>query len=135
MKLFKKLAIMTMALAFCCGGAALTACGGGDDTKDSSTPTESSVEQTAEAYTFTVLNADGSAAANVNVQLCALGNASVCYMPMATDTNGKVTYNPMSFPGKGEYEIHLFDASMNAVEFDGPVTTPTVYGEITLTLK
>ena len=129
MKFLKKLAVITMAFTLCFGaGAALTACGGGADN-------ESSVEQTVTAYTFTVLNKDGSAAKDINVQLCVLGNAAACYMPMATDASGKVTYNPMGFPGEGEYEIHLFDLNMNALEFTGPVSTPTVYGEITLTLK
>lgn len=130
MRFFKKLAIFAMAFTFCCGaGLALTACGG-ENTPDSS------VEQTAEGYEFTVRNADGSAAANVNVQLCVLGNAAACYMPMATDANGKVVYNPIGFPGKGEYEIHLLSQDLStSLEFTGPVTTPTVYGEITLTLK
>ena len=122
MKILKKIAALSMALGFCFGaGAALTAC--------------TSVEQTATAYEFTVLNADGTPAKDINVQLCVLGNAAACFMPVATDANGKVTYNPMGFPGEGEYEIHLFDLSMNALAFTGPVSTPTVFGEITLTLK
>ena len=135
MKLFKSLAIFTMALGFCFAAGAC----GGDTDSTSSTPsnssTQSSVEQTTDAYVFTVLNADGSAAQGVNVQLCVLGNSAACFMPVATDANGKVSYNPMGFPGAGEYEIHLFDLSMQPLEFDGPVSTPTVYGEITLTLK
>ncbi len=128
MKLFKKLAVLCMALTLCFGaGAALTACGG--NTEDSST------EQTAECYVFTVLNADGTAAKDINVQLCVLDNAAACYMPMATDANGKISYTPIGFPGEGEYEIHLFDLSMKPLEFTGPVSTPTVFGEITLTLK
>ena len=127
MKILKKIAVLSMALMLCFGaGAALTACGGN---KDNGT----SVEQTATAYEFTVLNADGTPAKDVKVQLCVLGNAAACYMPVATDANGKVTYNPMGFPGEGEYEIHLFDLSMNALTVDGPVSTPTVFGEITLT--
>jgi len=129
MKLFKKIAVLCMALTLCFGaGAALTACGGNDET--------SSSEQTVTAYTFTVLNADGTAAKDINVQLCVLGNAAACYMPMATDANGKVTYNPPGFPGEGEYEIHLLSKDLStSLEFNGPVSTPTVYGEITLTLK
>ena len=109
-------------------GAMISACGGDNGNGTSS-------EQTENAYIFTVLNADGTAAVGVNVQLCALGNASVCYMPVATDANGKANYAPMGFPGAGEYEIHLLDEYNHPLEFDGPVSTPTIYSEITLTLK
>jgi hypothetical protein len=129
MKFLKTLILFTMALGLCFTAAA---CGG--DTDETSN-TQSSVEQTTEGYTFIVLNADGTPAQGVNVQLCVLGNAAACYMPIATDASGKVIYNPMGFPGAGEYEIHLFDLNMSALEFTGPVSTPTVYGEITLTLK
>ena len=134
MKLFKKLAMVTMALILSLGaGAMITSCGGDTD----NTSTNSSVEQTTEGYTFIVLNVDGSAAANVNVQLCTLnpdGSLGACFMPVATDANGKAIYSAV--PGAGEYEIHLFDASMvNALEFTGDTTTPAAYSEITLTLK
>ena len=129
MKLFKKIAMVTMALMLSFGtGAMISACGGDNGNGTSS-------EQTENAYIFTVLNADGTAAVGVNVQLCALGNASVCYMPVATDANGKANYAPMGFPGAGEYEIHLLDEYNHPLEFDGPVSTPTIYSEITLTLK
>ena len=132
MKFLKTLVLFTMALGLCFTAAA---CGG--DTSETSSP-QSSVEQTTEGYTFIVLNADGTPAQNVNVQLCVLGNAAACYMPVATDANGKVTYNPAGFPGAGEYEIHLLSQDLSTptpLAFDGPVSTPTVYGEITLTLK
>ena len=54
-------------------------------------------------------------------------------MPVATDANGKANYT--STPGAGEYEIHLLDENNFPLEFDGPVSTPTIYSEITLTLK
>ena len=130
MKVLKKIAVLSMALMFCFGaGAMLTACG---DSKDNS----SSVEQAATAYEFIVLNADGTPAKNVSVQLCTLGNEPACYMPITTDANGKVTYNPIGFPGEGEYEIHLLNQDLSAsLEFNGPVTTPTISSKITLTLK
>ena len=125
MKLFKKLATLTMALGFCFGaGATVAACGGNEQTTS------------AIAYEFIILNADGSAAEGVNVQLCVLGNAATCYMPIAADAHGKVIYTPAGFPGKGEYEIHLLSADYStSLEFDGPVSTPTIYSTIILTLK
>ena len=125
MKLFKRLAMMAMTLGFCfCAGATVAACGGNEQTTS------------ATAYVFIILNEDGSAAEGVNVQLCVLGNAAACYMPIAADANGKVIYTPAGFPGKGEYEIHLLSADYStSLEFNGPVSTPTVYSTITLTLK
>ena len=130
MKLFKRLAMMAMALGFCfCAGATVAACGGDNGNGTSS-------EQTTNAYTFIVLNADGSAAEGVNVQLCVLGNSAACFMPVAADANGEVVYTPTGFPGAGEYEIHLLSADYStSLEFNGPVTTPTIYSTITLTLK
>lgn len=155
MKLLKKLAIFISAIALCIGASA---CMGGDNASSSSSVAsnsvvsseaessvasssveESSVESSAElpatAYTFIVLNADGTPAANVQVQLCMLGNSAACFMPMPTNENGIVEYTAMGFPGEGEYEIHLLDASYAPLEFNGPVSTPTVYSTITLTLK
>ena len=139
MKLLKKLAILSMAFTLCFGaGAALTACGGNEENSSSvsSEASDNSAEQNLTAYEFTVLNADGSAATNVNVQLCVLGNGAACFMPVLTDKDGKASYNPTGFPGAGEYEIHLYDQTMTtSLEFDGTETTPTVFSKITLTLK
>lgn len=156
MKLLKKLAILATALTLCLGViAAFTACGGGNNSSsssvssNSSTVSSSSVESSVEAsseessedapataYTFVVFNSDGTPAENINVQLCVLGNSAACFMPMLTDANGVVEYVPTGFPGEGEYEIHLFDSTMvTALEFTGPVSTPTIFGTITLTLK
>ena len=129
MKFLKQLVLFTMALGLCFTAAA---CGGNTDETSN---TQSSVEQTTEGYTFIVLNADGTPAQNVNVQLCVLGNAASCFMPMPTDANGEVEYTPERFPGEGEYEIHLLSATYEALEFTGPVSTPTTFGTITLTLK
>lgn len=131
MKFLKTLVLFTMALGLC-----FTAAACGDNTNETSN-TQSSVEQTTEGYTFIVLNADGTPAQGVCIKLCILGNKGACFMPMATDASGKVIYNPMGFPGAGEYEISIVSASNydESLEFTGPVSTPTVYGEITLTLK
>ncbi len=147
MKLLKKLTILATALTLCLGAiTAFTACDGGDDHSSSSVSSvESSIETSSEesseeasttAYTFVVLNNDGNPAENINVQLCMLGDGAACFEPMPTDANGVVEYTAMGFPGEGEYEIHLFNVDMTTpLEFTGPVSTPTVFGTITLTLK
>ena len=146
MKLLKKLAILAMSLTLCLGTSALvTACGGNNDSSSSSvassvessttSSTESSAEATTNAYTFIVLNSNGSPAENINVQLCMLGNGAACFMPMLTDASGKVEYTFDGFV-EGEYEIHLFDSTMTtSLEFDGPTTTTATFSTITLTLK
>lgn len=138
MKFLKKLAILATALTLCLGASALfTACGGGNNSSSSSSASsvESSVETPATAYKFIVLNADGTPAKDINVQLCTAG-ATMCFMPMLTDANGVVEYAPMGFPGEGEYEIHLFTADMTTpLEFNGSATTPATFNTITLTLK
>ena len=133
MKLLKKLAIFATALTLCLGASALvTACKDGDNSSSSSV--ESSVEATANAYTFIILNKDGTPAKDVNVQLCTPGAGGACFMPVLTDAAGRVEYT--STPGEGEYEIHLFSADMaTALEFDGPTTTTATFSTITLTLK
>ena len=145
-----KIAILVAALTISLGASACM--GGGNNSSSASSSTvnssveassstqtssvESSVEEApATAYKFIVLNSDGSPAANINVQLCVLGDAAACFMPMPTDENGVVEYNPTGFPGEGEYEIHLLSATYEALEFTGPVSTPTIFGTITLTLK
>ena len=143
MKLLKKLAILIAALTISLG---VSACMGGDNSSSlasssavnssvESSSVESSVEAPATAYKFVVLNSDGTPAKDINVQLCVLGNAASCFMPMPTDANGEVEYTPAGFPGEGEYEIHLLSATYEALEFTGPVNTPTTFGTITLTLK
>ena len=102
---------------------------------EESASVESGATEPATVYTFIVLNSDGTPAANVNVQLCVLGNSAACFMPMATDANGRVEYTFTGFPGEGEYEIHLLDAMYSPIEFTGPASTPATYAVITLTLK
>lgn len=94
----------------------------------------SSEQPTYTAYEFTVIGADGKPATGVSIQLCDISNATVCYMPVAVDANGKAIYTPMGFPGEGVYEIHILKGS-EQVEFDGPTQTTNEYGAITLTLK
>lgn len=128
MKFFKKLAIAAMTLSLALSACALASC---TDGKDSSS-TEASV-----CYTFTVKNADGSAAQNIKIQLCAYQEDGVtlgtCYMPVSVNAEGKCEYT--AAPAAGVYEIHLLDENSESVAFDGPSKTPAEYGEITLTLK
>lgn len=129
MKKIKKFAAICLATICCFAvGACLTACGGkGDNSVSSEQPTYT-------AYEFTVIGADGKPATGVSIQLCDISNATVCYMPVAVDANGKAIYTPMGFPGEGVYEIHILKGS-EQVEFDGPTQTTNEYGAITLTLK
>jgi len=139
MKKFAKLASIVLAAFLSFGVLALTACGGGEDSPESSAPvTESSVaiesSETAEAnaYEITVLNADGSAASGVSVQLCIYedGKLGACLMPQAVGANGKVSYTAE----KNTYEIHVLDASYKPLELKDHVVTDAEYGEYTVTL-
>ena len=85
------------------------------------------------AYEFTLVYENGDPATDVSVQLCI--GADMCFQPVKADSNGKVVYNPAGFPGADVYEIHLLNASYQAVEFEGATTTTATYGAYTLTIK
>ena len=91
------------------------------------------------AYEFTLVYENGDPVTDLSVQLCTIdettGELGMCYMPVAADANGKITYNPTGFPGAGVYEIHLLDGSMQAVEFEGETKTTAEYAAFTLTIK
>lgn len=91
------------------------------------------------AYEFTLVYENGDPATDISVQLCTIdettGELGMCYMPVAADANGKLTYNPNGFPGAGVYEIHLLDSAMQAVEFEGETLTKAEYAAFTLTIK
>ncbi len=86
----------------------------------------------AEAYTFTVKNADGTAATGVEIQLCNMNENGVCDMPVSVDENGKAEVVPTW--GEGEFEIHVLKNN-NQVEFEGAEKTPATFDEIEITLK
>lgn len=130
MKKFKKLATLGLALMLSFGFGAMASSCFGDGSESSSSTSEASKTYT--AYEFVVKNADGSAATGY-VQLCI--GTNTCYNPVAVDAEGKVTYNPDSFPGAGVYDIHFLNASYAQVSFDGPSQTAATYGEYVLTLK
>ncbi len=131
MKLFKKLAVLCMALTLCVGvGATMTACGGGNgDGTSSEAPFTN-------GYRFRVVNQDGSPATGYQVQICIAGNASACLAPAKVDANGYVNY--VVEDKTQAYEIHLLDANYEAVEnFESLETIPANYngGVIVITLK
>ncbi len=128
MKLFKKLAILGMALTLAIGtGAALTACGGDGD----GTSTSSSAQTT--TYTFKVLNADDTPAVGYQVQLCITDGSCIAGIPVETD--GTCEYE---VDGSVSYSIHVWTLDNSTeMEFTGLKTIPANYtgGEISLKLK
>ncbi|MBQ3020435.1 MAG: hypothetical protein IJD77_07625 [Clostridia bacterium] len=134
MKLFKKLAGLCLALTFCAGLCAVASCGGKDkDTDKDSTPVTSEQPGEATCYTVTVLNVDGTPAADARVQFCKVesdGTLGACYSPVTTDANGMCEYKDvMGFPGEGVYEIHVIGKTLKDV-----VRTEAAFGEYTVTL-
>ncbi|MBE7101084.1 MAG: hypothetical protein E7364_05680 [Clostridiales bacterium] len=135
MKLFKKLAGLCLALTFCAGLCAVASCGGSKDkdTDKDSTPVTSEQPGEATCYTVTVLNADGTPAADARVQFCKVesdGTLGACYSPVTTDANGMCEYKDvMGFPGEGVYEIHVIGKTLKDV-----VRTEAAFGEYTVTL-
>lgn len=131
MKLFKKIAMLTMALALTFSVGALAACGGNGE---SSTPDSSTEQPAVSSYKFKVVNASGEAVSGVQVQLCK--GTAFCAMPVMTDDNGVADY---AFPeGLADaYSIHVWDAAM-AVEYTvtGTATTSADYdgSEIVVTI-
>ena len=135
MKKIGKLAILGLSLTLAFGFSAFTACKDNNEESSSvssSVSEESSTPATQTGYKFTVLNADGTPAANRMILLCQDEN---CFQPVTTDANGIAVYKVNQ--GAGVYDIHVLnEADPSAYdEFDGPATTPAEYGEITLTLK
>lgn len=135
MKLIKKIALICASLTLCAGVCSMTACLGDDSSSSSATSSvETSSEATAAAtsFKFKVLNANGTPATNVSVQLCI---DTTCYAPVQTDANGEVSYT--SPAGEVVHEIHILDAENNQVEFDGATETGATYNTeaIVLTLK
>ena len=95
--------------------------------------TESSASIELSAYKITVLNADGTPAKDVKVQLCVVdesGKLGACLMPVAVNADSKVDYTA----DKNTYEIHVLDASMKPLELKEHVVTEAAYGEYTVTL-
>ena len=121
MKLFKKLALLCTALTMVVGFGAMTACGGGgsDDS--------SSVETPATAYTITVLNANGSKAQDVMVQVCT-ADMTMCLMPIPVDANGTAIISA----DEKEYVVHVWDSMMSQEYSLQGNHTVTAYGSYTV---
>ncbi len=144
MKLFKKLAVLCMALSLV--SVAFVACGKDKDTTSGSAT--SSVEETTgvtainNGYTFLVKDANGQPAAGYMIQLC---DANGCQGSPASTATGVINM----VKAAGEYEIHLMllsdsstpkfeatvdGAKISAKEVDGDGTaypvTPSAYGKV-----
>ncbi len=136
MKLFRKLAVLCMALTLCCGvGAAMAACGEKDPAPSSTEAPASDVKPIENGYTFKLLKADGSPAAGYQIQICKEDN-SICLAPVVVAANGvaNVVVENKTIP----YAIHILDESYAPVEdFDGMSVIPANYdgGVIELKLK
>lgn len=131
MKLFKKIAMLTMALALTFSVGALAAC---DGNGESSTPDSSTEQPAAASYKFKVVNANGEAVSGVQIQLCK--GEDFCAMPVMTDANGKADY---AFPNSqaDAYSIHVWDAAMqNEYTISGNAVTSADYdgAEIVITI-
>ena len=131
MKLFKKLATLSMAVLMAFGVSAFVACDGGDS---------SSVETPANTtcYEFVVVNADGTKVGEgYKVQLCIVnenGETGSCLKPLDV-TNGVCVYNIANITAPGVYEAHVLDAQSTTVELKETVrTSADAFGQYTLTL-
>lgn len=141
MKLFKKLATLSMALLLACGMSALAACEGDGDSVTDSTPASVTSEEQKEytCYEFVVLDANGNKVGDgYQVQLCivdANGELGSCLQPIAV-VNGVCVYNAANITAPAIYEAHVLDAAFATVETTEAVrTSADAFGEYTLTLK
>lgn len=141
MKLFKKLATLSMALLLVCGMSAFAACNGGSDSIADSTPASVASEEQKEytCYEFVVLDANGNKVDDgYQVQLCIVkedGTVGSCLMPIAV-VNGVCVYNEASITAPAIYEAHVLNASYAPQETKEVVrTSADAFGEYTLTLK
>ena len=147
MKIFKKLATLSMALTFVLGLGALTACNGDDS---SSAPASSSASASVSSeenknytcYEFIVLDKDGNKVGDgYNVQLCmvnANGSLGSCLMPIAV-VNGVCEYTFIKTPGI--YEVHIVTGSQDEGYSDEGIslkevvkTSADAFGEYTVQL-
>lgn len=129
MKLFKKLAILCATISLCVGFSAFAACGG---SKNNSAPTYTindvvPAPSSDAGYYFKIVNADGTPAKDVKIQLCK--GTEMCFEPIALDASGNALYNPNGFPGAGVYDIHVLGGEWGdeQLSFDGVQTTPDAF--------
>ena len=134
MKLFKKLATLSMAVLMAFGVSAFVACDGGDDSASTSVETPANTT----CYEFVVVNADGTKVGEgYQVQVCIVnedGSVGACLRPIAV-TNGVCVYNEASIKAPGVYEAHVLDEAYTSVELKETVrTSADAFGQYTLTL-
>ena len=133
MKVFKKLATLSMAVLMAFGVSTFVACNGGTDSS-----TASEAEKTYTCYEFVVVNADGTKVGEgYQVQVCIVdenGEVGSCLRPLAVE-NGVCVYNITNITEPGVYEAHVLDAESNSVALKETVrTSADAFGEYTLTL-
>ena len=137
MKVFKKLATLSMAVLMALGVSAFVACDkGGDGSVTSVESVESTTSETKTytCYEFVVVNADGTKVSGTYyVQLCLADGACINYFAPVTDGVCKYTHAKVTAPGA--YVPHVYDAEKNELELKEKVTTSAdAFGEYTLTL-
>ena len=144
MKVFKKLATLSMAVLMALGVSAFVACDKGGDGSVTSVESVESVESTTSetktytCYEFVVVNADGTKVGEgYQVQICALkedGTIESCLRPIPV-VNGVCVYNDARIKAPGIYEVHVVDEETNPIELAEVVrTSADAFGEYTLTL-
>ncbi len=137
MKVFKKLATLSMAVLMAFGVGAFAACNGGTDSS-----TASETEKTYTCYEFVVVNADGTKVGEgYQVQVCTVeenGDIGTCLRPLAVE-NGVCVYNIANITEPDVYEAHVLhvdeEGNTTTVELQETVrTSADAFGEYTLTL-
>ncbi len=140
MKIFKKVAMLCMALTLCLSVGATVACGG-KDKGGNSTSSSITDEVTQDGYSFKVVNASGAPATGYKIQLCKKapdGTLGACLMPVSVGADGTLSYKVTD--KDTAYEIHVLDANGTALKKTEYVTTgdiPANYdgGELTVTVN
>lgn len=137
MKVFKKLATLSMAVLMAFGVSAFVACNGGTDSSSAS-----EAEKTYTCYEFVVVNADGTKVGEgYQVQVCIVdenGEVGACLRPLAVE-NGVCVYNITNITEPGVYEAHVLytneEGDNTSVALQETVrTSADAFGEYTLTL-
>ncbi len=127
MKLFKKLAVVGMALTLCLGaGAALTACDKGESS-------EAASEATVKGYDFKVLMKNGDPAVGYQIQLCIAGGTT-CLNPVNVGADGTLFYEADTTKS---YEVHVMkdNKQLAKTEYVASIIKENHTGTITVTIN
>ena len=141
MKVFKKLATLSLAVLMAFGVSAFAGCGGDDSSVNSETNSTASDAKTYTCYEFVVVNADGTKVGDgYQVQVCKVnedGTVGSCLRPLTVE-NGVCVYNIANITEPGVYEAHLLyvtEEDSVTVELKETVrTSADAFGEYTLTI-